>query len=411
MLHVLRAGCPWRDMHERYGKWNSVYVRFRRWAEQGVWDALLQTLVDLGLGSDPAGKLGGQVTYQSSQPQIELAVNYVPVRQPRMNRATDLNKGSLGAVLKTALDAVVVMRFDGTIAGWNDVAQRTFGWTYDDASGRRMSDLIIPEQYRLAHENGLARYLKTGEGPVLDKHIEIEALHRDGHTIPIELSITRTDQFGEPVFLGFLRDITERREAARRQQLMIGELNHRVKNLLGVVTAIAHQTARASDNMDDFSGAFLGRLTALGRAHEILTEATWERASLRKLTEEVLAPYLAGDPPQATIAGSDVLLEPQQLLSLNMVLHELATNAVKYGALSEPEGRLAVIWAVGDHEVSLEWIEQVSSMIEAPQRKGFGSKMIALSVSHELRGVMKHDWRKDGLTFSLTFNIAARGSL
>lgn len=123
----------------------------------------------------------------------------------------DLDSASLGAVLKTALDGVVVMRLDGTVAGWNDVAERTFGWSFADAFGRRMSELIIPHRFREAHERGLAHYLRTGEGPVMDRHIEIEALHRDGRELPVELSITRTEQFGEPVFLGFLRDITERR--------------------------------------------------------------------------------------------------------------------------------------------------------------------------------------------------------
>ena len=169
----------------------------------------------------------------------------------------DLDSASLGAVLKTALDAVVVMRLDGVVAGWNDVAERTFGWSYADAFGHRMSELIVPERFREAHEHGLAHYLATGEGPVLDKHLEIDALHRDGHEIPVELSITRTEQFGEPVFLGFLRDISERREAARRQELMIGELNHRVKNLLGVVAGIAHQTARSSDTVSVFITALL----------------------------------------------------------------------------------------------------------------------------------------------------------
>ncbi|NML13340.1 PAS domain S-box protein [Sphingobium sp. AR-3-1] len=127
-----------------------------------------------------------------------------------MSQLHDLRSESLGSVLRTALDAVVVMRTDGTIAGWNDVAERTFGWSFRDASGRRMSDLIIPERFRADHEKGLAHFLATGEGPVLNQHIEIHALHRDGRELPVELSITQTSQFGEPVFLGFLRDIIPR---------------------------------------------------------------------------------------------------------------------------------------------------------------------------------------------------------
>lgn len=179
-----------------------------------------------------------------------------PVTRKRMESGLGLNSASLGAVLKTTLDAVIVMRMDGTIAGWNDVAERTLGWSYQEAHGQRMSELVIPTQYREAHEQGLARFLATGKGPVLDTRFEITALCRDGIEIPIELSITFTEQFGEPVFLGFLRDISEREEAQRRQALMVAELNHRVKNMLAVVAGIAHQTARASESVPAFTEHF-----------------------------------------------------------------------------------------------------------------------------------------------------------
>lgn len=322
-----------------------------------------------------------------------------------MSQIHDLDSATLGAVLKTALDAVVVMRTDGTVAGWNDVAARTFGWTYADAFGQRMSELIIPPRYREAHERGLAHFLRTGKGPVLDKQIEIEALHRDGRELPVELSITRTEQFGEPVFLGFLRDISERREAERRQRLLIGELNHRVKNLLGVVGGIAHQTAKRSDSVPQFIEAFGGRLSSLARAHEILTEATWEAAPLRNLLAELLAPFLEGAEPQASLAGPELLLEPRQLLSVSMIVHELLTNAIKYGALSRPEGRLAVVWALADHELALEWIESGAPGVRPPTRQGFGSKMIEISVAHELRGRASTDWDPDGLAFRLSFPL------
>ena len=314
-----------------------------------------------------------------------------------------LDSASLGAVLKTALDAVVVMRLDGTIVGWNDVAERTFGWSLEEANGRRMSEMIIPQKYRAAHERGLAHYLATGEGPVLDKHLEIEALHRDGHELPVELSITRTEQFGEPVFLGFLRDISERHAAARRQELMIGELNHRVKNLLAVVSGIAHQTARSVTELHEFTTAFNGRLSSLGRAHEILTAATWEHASLRTLVSELLETYLTDPNPKVSIAGPDLLLAPRHVLAMSMILHELISNALKYGALSCASGQISLIWEVSDGNLAFKWIESGVVGISPPTRRGFGSRMIDVSVSHELRGVAETDWRNGGLVFSLSF--------
>ncbi len=320
-----------------------------------------------------------------------------------MSMLHDLESVSLGAVLKTALDAVVVMRMDGTIAGWNDVAERTFGWSFAEASGKRMSEMIIPDRHQRAHEMGLAHYRATGEGPVLDRHFEIEALHRDGHEIPVELSITCTEQFGEPVFLGFMRDISDRHAAARSQQLMIGELNHRVKNLLGVVSGIAHHTAKASESLDDFAPAFGGRLASLGKAHEVLTAATWERAPLRVLAAELLGVYAEGAGAQATIEGPDVLLAPRQLLSVSMILHELMTNAIKYGALSTETGRVSLSWSLEHGGLALRWVETGLANLVAPQRKGFGSRMIAMSVGHELRGRSATTWREDGVTFSLDF--------
>lgn len=317
--------------------------------------------------------------------------------------ASDLASAQFGAILKTSLDAVVVMRLDGTIAGWNDVAEATFGWTFADADGKRMSEMIVPPQHRVAHEKGLAHYLATGEGPVLDKHLEITALHRDGHELPVELSITRTTELGQPVFLGFLRNISERKEAQRRQDLLVGELNHRVKNLLGVVGAIAHQTMRTSPTISQFGPAFMGRLESLGRAHEILTAATWERASLDSLARAVLESFVGAD-PRATITGPPVMLSPRQFLSLSMILHELTTNAVKYGALSVDGGTLDLSWTIDGETVSLCWRELGGPAVVEPSRNGFGSKMIALNVRHDLRGTASSDWGTEGLIFGLTFD-------
>lgn len=324
-----------------------------------------------------------------------------------MNVASDLRSADLGAVLKTALDAVVVMRHDGTIAGWNDVATSTFGWSFADAVGKRMSELIIPHQHREAHERGLSRYLATGEGPVLDRHIEISALHRDGHELPVELSITHTSQFDEPVFLGFLRDISERHEAQRRQALLLAELNHRVKNMLAVVAGIAHQTARASPSVEAFAASFSGRLDALARAHEMLTAGQWVEADLAGLAEALLGPYALQPDPRASFGGPPVTLAPKQLLSLSMILHELVTNAAKYGALSQPTGRIALSWSWSEAKeagrVLLKWKESGLAGVIAPERRGFGLKMIGLSAGHELGGKADWDWQDEGLTFALTF--------
>jgi len=318
----------------------------------------------------------------------------------RLVLAHDLEP-NLGAVLKTALDAVVVMRFDGTIAGWNEVAAETFGWTFDEVRDRPMSEFIIPPRYREAHERGLVHHLATGEGPVLNTRFEIEALHRDGHEIPIELSITSTTQFGEVVFLGFLRDISEQRAAAQRQALLVAELNHRAKNLLAVVSGIAHMTLSGSGTLDEFETAFIGRLQSLDQAHEILTAASWEKAAIGKLAATLLKPYIADG--RAVIAGPEVMLGPRQFISLGMVLHELITNGVRFGALSTLRNRLSLSWTECEDEVAIEWVEACHRPVSPPARQGLGTQMITLGVRHELKGESEHDWRPDGLTFRLRF--------
>ena len=319
--------------------------------------------------------------------------------------AQDLDRAGLGAVLNTALDAVVVMRLDGTIAGWSDVAERTFGWSFAETRGRRMSDLIIPPQHRDAHERGLARWIATGEGPLLDRHLEITALHRDGRELPVELSITPTRQFGEPIFLGFIRDISERHEAGRRQALLLAELNHRVKNMLAVVAAIAHQTARASPSIQVFTSAFTGRLDALARAHEILTTGQWTGAEIGDIAKALLQPYAQLPDRRATFDGPPIALGTKQVLSLSMIFHELITNAIKYGALAKPEGRVTLSWSEADAPGSILviWKESGLAGVSVPERNGFGINMIKLSAGHELGGTAKWAWRDEGLIFELGF--------
>ncbi len=134
-----------------------------------------------------------------------------------MNMPWGLLHPGLQTVLDTALDPVVVMDTHGHVIGWNTHSEAAFGWSWDEARGRRLSEMIIPPIHRAAHEQGLGHYLSTGEGPVLDHRIEVTALHRSGIEIPVELSITASEQFGDKLFIGFIRDITERKAEAERQ--------------------------------------------------------------------------------------------------------------------------------------------------------------------------------------------------
>ena len=319
-----------------------------------------------------------------------------------MNLAWGLLHAGLQTVLDTALDAVVVMDTKGMVIGWNAHSEACFGWSWDEARGQRLSDMIIPVELRAAHEAGLGHYLATGEGPVLGNRIEVPALHRDGRTIPVELSITASEQFGGKLFIGFIRDISERKEEADRQQRILQESEHRVKNMLTVVQAIAIQTAANSRDMATFTTSFSGRLESLARAHQLLVGQVWQDVAISALAERVLgAEVIAG---RARFGGPELLLKAGQVLGLSMILHELYTNAIKYGALCNDEGQIELDWASDGEMISLTWCELGTPCEGSDQpSSGFGQRMIAMSVKSDLNGTIERDWRSDGLTATLRF--------
>ena len=310
----------------------------------------------------------------------------------------------LQTVLDTALDPVVVMDVDGVVIGWNSHAEAAFGWSREEAEGQCLSELVIPHIHRAAHETGLKHYLATGEGPVLNKRIEVPAIHRNGIEIPVELSITASKQFGEQLFIGFIRDISKQRAEADRQQRILQESEHRVKNMLTVVQAIALQTAANSADMASFTASFSGRLESLARAHQLLVGQVWQDVAISSLAERVLgAEVMSG---RARFGGPELLLKPGHVLGLSRVLHELYTNAIKYGALCSDAGTIELDWQSDGATVQLVWRE-LGTPCEAPgtQSSGFGQRMIAMSVRSDLGGTIERDWRPDGLTVSLAFPV------
>jgi PAS domain S-box-containing protein len=188
---------------------------------------------------------------------------------------------ALGPVLDTALDAVVVMTREGMVAGWNEVAERTFGWTGEEAVGKLMADLIIPEQYREAHCRGLERYNSTAEERVLNRRIEISAIDRGGREFPVELSITMAGHPDEALFLGFLRDISERREAEARLQRQASETE-----LLFKVTRMAAETASFDEALRAcleaicaMTGWPIGHALIAGADGELVSTAVWHETA------------------------------------------------------------------------------------------------------------------------------------
>ena len=192
-------------------------------------------------------------------------------------------------------------------------------------------------------------------------------------------------------------DVTANVVAAERQKLMIDELNHRVKNTLATVQSIAMQTARSHTDPRTFAEGFQARLMALSHTHDLLTRSHWEGADLRAVLQHETEAHGAS---RISLVGPPVALEPAAALSLGMIFHELATNAAKYGSLSAPEGRVMVDWSVADHArpvLHLTWREIGGPAVSAPERKGFGSRLIERNVRHDLAGEVKVDYASTGL--------------
>lgn len=309
----------------------------------------------------------------------------------------------LQSVLDTALDAVVVMDPEGNVRGWNHVAEQVFGWAEAEVWGRRLSDVIVPQAFREGHEAGLRHFLATGEGPVLNRRIEVAALRRSGEEFPVELSVTCSEQFGSKLFVGFLRDISERKQVLERQQRLLQESDHRVKNMLTVVAAIAQQTARGAADLQSFQEKFNGRLQSLASAHQLLVGKTSAEVAITALVEQVLgSDVMAG---RARFSGPELLLHPGQVLGLSMILHELYTNAVKYGALCGDEGSLALDWTHDGKLVEMVWSECGPPCEPTGPSSGFGQRMIAMSVKSDLHGTIDRNWGPEGLTVTLRFPL------
>ena len=209
-----------------------------------------------------------------------------------------------------------------------------------------------------------------------------------------------------------IEDVTEQRESDGRQTMLIGELNHRVKNVLATVQSLAVQTLRRSASLDEFGTAFEGRLHALARAHDLLVARNWTGTEMGLLAHRTFDPYRAEGEPQVVLGGPELLLRPQIAVALVMILHELATNSAKYGALSVPDGRLAVTWSLEDRlpkdggrqaQVRLLWIETGGPRVVKRAHQGFGTRLIERCVVHELAGEAHLDFQPAGLRGTLTF--------
>jgi two-component system CheB/CheR fusion protein len=259
----------------------------------------------------------------------------------------------------------------------------------------------------------LARAGRTGETV---PGFEGRVLRNDGSTADVMISATPLlDDSGEARgAIAAIVDISQRKRAEAHQETLLHELQHRVKNVLATVSSLASRMLKSSGSKEEFSAAFLGRLSAMGDMHELLSRRKWEGADLGAVAKAALAPHANIDKANIQLGGPDLLLAPGVATTLGMALHELATNAAKFGALSSPKGRVDVVWdVVGPPEgrrLSLTWAERNGPAVTTPGNDGFGTYFVKRSIEYELDGTAQIVFEPDGLRCVVDIPLSLNGT-
>jgi PAS domain S-box-containing protein len=298
-------------------------------------------------------------------------------------------------LLNQSHDAILTMQTEGRgIVYWSRGAERLYGYTATEAEGRRAHDLL-QTRASIPIEDMNAQIIHEGSWDG-----ELTHTTRDGREIVVESSIVRVSYDGEIFALETNRDITERKRHEESEHLIMREMSHRAKNMLGLVQAIARQTA--TRNPEDFIERFSERIKALAANQDLLTRNEWKGVDLEELVRAQLAHF-------ADIVGSRIVVHGQKLhlnagaaQAIGLALHELATNAGKYGALSLDAGSVDVGWQLDGDVFAMNWTERNGPPVSPPERRGFGSTVVDVMAKRTVGGEVELDYAPSGLAWRLT---------
>ncbi|MGP7795637.1 sensor histidine kinase [Sphingomonas sp. CLY1604] len=390
------AGCPWPDF----------------WRDAG--NAEAETAIAAAREGSASTFIGMADTYKGTSKWWHVAVS--PIRGPDGRpdrilsvsrditelRASEEERDRFVRLAENSTDFVGMARIDGGVFYMNDAARRLVGLDDADIDRLNITDFFPPEQAQTIVRDVLPQVDRDGHwiGELDFRHF------RTGESIPVLYSVfSITDAGGALLGYGTVtRDFRERRRAEDDMRLMNGELAHRLKNVLAVVQSVAAQTLRTAPDTETASHDLGARLVALGAATDVLTDSSWRSADLREVATRALLPH-GGPGGRILLEGPAITLKPEVTVAFALALHELATNAAKYGALSNDVGTVALHWAVagrGDRAVlSIVWREQGGPPVSPPTRRGFGSTLIERSLRSYFRGKAATDYRPEGLVFEL----------
>jgi PAS domain S-box-containing protein len=248
------------------------------------------------------------------------------------------------------------------------------------AAAARWSAEPSSNEYRVVHPDGSIRWIYARGRPLLSPQ-------------------------GRPVTaIGVVVDLTDRKQTEERLRLLMREVDHRANNLMAVMQG-AVKLSRGRD-VEDLRSVVLGRLQALARAHQLLSESRWRGADLRRLVEEELRPYALGDEARVRIEGGPAPLSPAAAQGVAMAVHELATNAAKHGALSVDGGRVDISWEIADERLRIRWAESGGPPVPKPSRAGIGTTVLQRALGGVIGGSVRLDWREEGLVCEMELPAA-----
>jgi PAS domain S-box-containing protein len=324
-------------------------------------------------------------------------------KKPTEERGYELAAQRLVAIVESSDDAILSKDLNGIITSWNKGAERIFGYTEEETLGKPITMLMPPE--RQNEEPAILARIRRGERV---DHYETVRQRKDGSLIDISLTVSPIkDANGQVVGASKIaRDISEHKRAEERQNLLLREMNHRIKNLFTIAGSVVALSAREADTPEALARSAGERLAALGRAHALtLTRPSNEAplagpkpTTLHALIKAILLPFAnSGSEERADILGVDFPIGANQVTALALIFHEFAINAAKYGALSVPEGRIDIKCVEEERQFYLDWQERGGPDIpQASDASGFGSLLVRATVRHQLGGEIVREMRREG---------------
>jgi PAS domain S-box-containing protein len=325
----------------------------------------------------------------------------------------DQSMQRLAAIVESSDDAILAKNLDGYIMSWNQAAERLFGYTAEEAVGKHVT-LLIPEE-RHDEEPAILGRIRRGERI---EHYDTVRRRKDGSYIDISLTVSPVrNAKGEIVGASKIaRDITERRRAEEQQQLLLREMDHRVKNLFALASSVVTLSARSVNKTEDLVTAVRARLGALSRAHALTLTKISDAAcfseqptTMHALIRTIVLPFdmpAEAEGSRVSITGPDVAIGGRSITSVAMLLHEFVTNAAKHGSLSSPSGFIDIECCEEGPRFVLLWTERGGPPVGESGPEGFGTMLGRLTVASQLEGEIERDWNPDGLRIRLAVTAA-----